>query len=60
MSNLLRTVEVYLRDTGIKPSAFGRRTVNDPSLVYGMRAGRTPRPKTEQAIRAAMAQGASK
>ncbi|MCC2980147.1 MULTISPECIES: hypothetical protein [unclassified Sphingomonas] len=41
MSLLIR-IDRYLRQTGIPPSTFGRRAVNDPRLVRDLRAGRTP------------------
>jgi hypothetical protein len=40
--SLLMEIDRYLRHTGISPSTFGRRAVNDPRLVRDLRAGRTP------------------
>ena len=44
MSLLIR-IDRYLRRTGISPSTFGRRAVNDPRLVHDLRGGRTPGPR---------------
>lgn len=41
MSLLIR-IDRYLRRTGVPPSTFGRRAVNDPRLVRDLRAGRVP------------------
>ena len=41
MSLLIR-IDRYLRRTGTTPTAFGRRTVNDPRLVGDLRNGRSP------------------
>lgn len=40
--SLLGEIDIYLRRTGISPSTFGRRAVNDPRLVHDLRRGRTP------------------
>lgn len=39
---LLSTVQVYLRRTGMPPTAFGRAAVNDPRLVNDLANGRQP------------------
>lgn len=40
--SLLIKIDRYLRRTGVPPSTFGRRAVNDPRLVRDLRAGRMP------------------
>ncbi|MFL0414934.1 hypothetical protein [uncultured Sphingomonas sp.] len=40
--SLLVEIDRYLRRTGVAPTTFGRRAVNDPRLVLDMRAGRMP------------------
>lgn len=39
---MLRTVEAYLRETGMAPTRFGRNAVRDPRIVLDMRNGREP------------------
>lgn len=39
---ILRKIEVFLRDTGMAPTRFGRDAVRDPRLVFDMRNGREP------------------
>lgn len=38
----LRSVEQFLRKTGMAPTRFGRAAVRDPRLVFDMRRGREP------------------
>lgn len=40
---LLRTIENFLRCTGMPWTRFGRLVAHDPRLVGDMRNGRTPR-----------------
>lgn len=40
--HLLRSVEYFLRQTGMAPTRFGRAAVRDPRLVFDMRNGREP------------------
>lgn len=40
--HLLRSVERFLRQTGMAPTRFGRAAVRDPRLVFDMRNGREP------------------
>lgn len=40
--SLLVEIDRYLRRTGVRPTTFGRRAVNDPRLVGDMRGGRMP------------------
>jgi 2,4-dienoyl-CoA reductase-like NADH-dependent reductase (Old Yellow Enzyme family) len=39
---MLRTIETFLRQTGIPPTRFGRDAVRDPRIVFDMRNGREP------------------
>jgi 2,4-dienoyl-CoA reductase-like NADH-dependent reductase (Old Yellow Enzyme family) len=39
---MLRTVEKFLRQTGMTPTRFGREAVRDPRIVLDMRKGREP------------------
>jgi len=39
---ILRKIECYLRDSGMSPTAFGRRVAGDPRLVHDLRRGRAP------------------
>lgn len=39
---MLRTVEKFLRETGMAPTRFGRNAVRDPRIVLDMRNGREP------------------
>ena len=45
---LLRRIEVFLRDTGLPWTKFGRLAVHDPRFVEDLRNGRTPREETEK------------
>jgi hypothetical protein len=38
----LRSIELFLRRTGMPPSVFGRQAVRDPRLVFDLRKGREP------------------
>jgi len=40
MSNLLFRIERHLRQTGMKPTRFGREVARDPRLVHDMKRGR--------------------
>jgi len=39
---LLRTIERFLRESGLSPTRFGRECVSDPRLVFDLRNGREP------------------
>lgn len=39
---LLRQIEIFLRETDMAPTRFGRDAVRDPRLVFDMRRGREP------------------
>jgi 2,4-dienoyl-CoA reductase-like NADH-dependent reductase (Old Yellow Enzyme family) len=36
----LRSIERYLKQTGMAPTAFGRQAARDPRLVFDLRNGR--------------------
>lgn len=36
----LRSIESFLRQTGMPPTRFGREAVRDPRLVFDLRNGR--------------------
>jgi hypothetical protein len=40
--HLLRTIEIFMKETGIAPTRFGRDAVRDPRLVHDLRLGREP------------------
>lgn len=40
--HLLRSVEIFLCQTGMAPTRFGRAAVRDPRLVFDLRNGREP------------------
>lgn len=56
--DLLMEIETYLHRTGVSPTAFGRRAVNDPRLVLDMRRGRRPKPHTIERVTAILHPGA--
>ena len=47
---LLRRIEVFLRDTGLPWTKFGRLAVHDPRFVEDLRNGRTPREETSKRV----------
>ena len=50
----LSAIEAHLARTGTKPTEFGRAAVGDPSLVLGLRRGRSPRLATVDRVLAYM------
>lgn len=50
--DLLDWIEAHCRATGVAPSALGVHVLDDPRFVSDLRAGRTPRRKTEARVRA--------
>ena len=48
---LIRQIEVFLRDTGMAWTKFGRLAAHDPRFVQDLRNGRTPRPETVGRVR---------
>lgn len=53
---LLQTVERALQALSLSPTAFGREAIKDPALVFDLRRGRAPSPKTERRVRAFIAE----
>ena len=51
---IARILARYCDDRDIPHSRFGRDTVNDPRLIFDLRAGRKPRPKTLDRINTAI------
>ncbi|MXO90728.1 hypothetical protein [Pontixanthobacter aquaemixtae] len=47
---LIRTIEKFLRQTGMPPTKFGRLATQDPRFVLDLRNGRMPRSKTERRV----------
>lgn len=47
---LLRTIETFLRKTGMPWTKFGRLVARDPRLVGDMRNGRQPGPDLARRI----------
>ncbi|WP_284734538.1 hypothetical protein [Sphingosinicella terrae] len=43
-------IEIYLRQSGMKPARFGREVLNDPGLVFDLRNGRVLRARTRQRL----------
>ena len=50
--HIRRQIELFLRDSGMAATQFGRRVANDPQLVHDIRAGREPRRIMVDKIRA--------
>lgn len=40
--SLLQRIEIFLRESAMPPSVFGRAAVRDPRLVSDLRSGREP------------------
>lgn len=53
---LLREVEKHLENKNISAARFGREVMGDPRFVFDLRAGREPRARTEQRVRAYLEQ----
>jgi hypothetical protein len=47
---LIRKIEVFLRQTGMPATKFGRLAARDPRFVLDLRNGRSPRNSTEQRV----------
>jgi hypothetical protein len=47
---LIRQIEIFLRETGMAWTKFGRLAAHDPRFVEDLRNGRTPRPETRERI----------
>lgn len=52
---LLDDVERFLAATGMSPTAFGSKAMNDPTLVHELRQGRDCKWSTRQRIMAFIA-----
>ena len=50
--HLLTSIDLFLRASGMSPTAFGIEVMGDPGLVYELRRGREPRRATRARIRA--------
>lgn len=48
---LIRSIEKFLRQTGMPATRFGRLAAHDPRFVLDLRMGREPRTDTEARIR---------
>ena len=48
--HLLRSIERFLRQTGMAPTQFGRAAVRDPRLVFDLRNGREPGERVKRRI----------
>lgn len=47
---LLRRIEIFLRETDMAWTRFGRLATHDPRFVADLRNGRSPRPDTEARV----------
>ena len=57
---MLRKIEIYLRETAMPPTRFGRLAVNDPRLVGDLKNGREPGDRLIARIEAFLAHGPEK
>ena len=48
---LIRSIEKFLRQTGMPATKFGRLAAHDPRFVLDLRMGREPRGGTEARIK---------
>jgi hypothetical protein len=55
--SVLRKIELYLKETAMPPTRFGRLAVNDPRLVGDLRNGREPGVRLIARIEAFLAHG---
>lgn len=46
----LRSIERFLKHTGMAPTTFGREAARDPRLVFDLRKGREPTPRMKRRI----------
>jgi hypothetical protein len=46
----LRSIERFLKRTGMAPTAFGRQAARDPRLVFDLRNGRQPSDRMRRRI----------
>ena len=47
---LIRRIELFLRETGMPWTKFGRLAAHDPRFVQDLRNGRTPRKATQTRV----------
>ena len=47
---LIRQIELFLRETGLPWTKFGRLAVRDPRFVEDLRNGRSPNERTEKRV----------
>lgn len=47
---LIRSIEKFLRQTGMPATKFGRLAAHDPRFVLDLRNGRIPRQGTEEKV----------
>lgn len=47
---LIRRIEIFLRETGMPWTKFGRLATHDPRFVADLRNGRSPRPETASRV----------
>ena len=47
---LIRKIEIFLRETGMPWTKFGRLATRDPRFVEDLRNGRIPRAQTEERV----------
>lgn len=52
---LIRTIEKFLRQTGMPATKFGRLAAHDPRFVLDLRNGRIPRSGTERRVQSFIA-----
>jgi len=55
--SMLRKIELYLKETAMPPTRFGRLAVNDPRLVGDLKNGREPGSRIVARIEAFLAHG---
>ncbi len=48
--SILRSIESFLRRTGMPPTRFGREAVRDPRLVFDLRNGREPTERLKRRV----------
>jgi len=55
-TDLIHSIEKFLTDSGLSPTVFGRKALNDPNFVFDLRAGkRSPSMRTVEKIHAFIA-----
>jgi hypothetical protein len=55
--SMLRKIEIYLKESAMPPTRFGRLAVNDPRLVGDLKNGREPGSSVVARIEAFLARG---